>query len=776
MSLELENEIPSTSHEHTILIVDDNPTNLGVLSNYLKGSGFRILVARSGDSALKKVEFVKPDLILLDVMMPGLNGFETCQKLKENEATQDIPVIFMTALAEPEDKINGFKVGAVDYVIKPLHHAEVLARVNTHLRIRDLTRNLQQQNLELQETTQDLQEANNSLLKQTIQLETSSQVARQATSTLNLDELLEKVVQLIQVQFGYYFVGVWLLDSRTNTLALRAHAHSYGLQLPKQNVTISLDGGNSIVTWVYRNKRPYLADDVRTDANYLPSYELPDTGSELVMPLHIGQKIIGILDIHSRQVAAFSGEDQVVLQTLADQIAIAIRNAELYKAEQRRRRLSETLEETGRMLSSNLDLHQAPSRILELLSSVVPYERGSVMLQQGNELEIVSQRGYPDDERAGYITIPISDGDVYKRIAESRQYVLIDDVSKDVGWRQLDWLPMNHSWLGVPLIAKHRVIGMISLTRPEVGGFDEEDANLVLSFAAQSAIALENASLYDQINQLNAVLEQKVALRTEELNKTNHILERLNTNKTDFIKVTSHELRTPITVIKGYTQLLNIMPGVSGNANAKELLEGIVSGVDRMYQIVNVMLDVVKIDTQELELRAEPVVLGSLLQKVKSRFQAGLKERQLMVEIDDLKELPIIEAAPDLLDKVFYNLLMNAIKYTPDGGKVWVSGQAITETNGDEAVEIVVSDTGIGIDPTHHEQIFEKFYQTGSAMLHSTGQTNFKGGGPGLGLAIVKGIIQAHGGRVWAESVGYDEEKLQGSHFHVVLPLKQAKP
>jgi len=151
--------------EHAILIVDDNPTNLGVISDYLKDYGFRILTARTGKTALKRVKYAPPDIILLDVMMPGMDGFATCQRLKADEKTSDIPVIFMTALAGEEDKVKGFRVGAVDYVTKPLHHDEVLARITTHLRIQNLTRKLQEKNTRLHEISTELEKTNEALLK-----------------------------------------------------------------------------------------------------------------------------------------------------------------------------------------------------------------------------------------------------------------------------------------------------------------------------------------------------------------------------------------------------------------------------------------------------------------------------------------------------------------------------------------------------------------------------------------------------------------------------------
>ncbi|AFZ19607.1 adenylate/guanylate cyclase domain-containing protein [Allocoleopsis franciscana] len=138
------------NNKGVIVIVDDKPTNLGVLFDFLTDSGFKVLVAQDGESAIQKVEYAHPDLILLDVMMPGIDGFETCRRLKANPATQDIPVIFMTALSETVDKVKGFNLGAVDYVIKPVQQEEVRARVTTHLTLRNLQHKLQQQNLQLQ--------------------------------------------------------------------------------------------------------------------------------------------------------------------------------------------------------------------------------------------------------------------------------------------------------------------------------------------------------------------------------------------------------------------------------------------------------------------------------------------------------------------------------------------------------------------------------------------------------------------------------------------------
>lgn len=396
--------------EHVLLVVDDNPTNLGVISDYLEGCGFKILVARDGESALQKAQLAHPDLILLDVMMPGIDGFETCRRLKASAETREIPVIFMTALSSAEEKVRGFEAGAVDYVTKPLYQEEVLARVTTHLRIRDLTRSLQRFNQEL---------------------------------------------------------------------------------------------------------------------------------------------------------------------------------------------------------------------------------------------------------------------------------------------------------------------------------------------------------------------EQLVQQRTAELRQAYWMLEKLDKSKADFIDVAAHELRTPLTLILGYARLLleNLPPGDVTN---RALLEGIIRGENRLHEIVNNLLDLSRIANEALEVHKAPTSLADIVRCVHNEFAPALRERNLTFTTVNLEQLPIIQADTSLLSKVFYHLIMNAIKYTPDGGSITVSGRCVSE----DIVEIVVSDTGIGIDPLYHRLIFEKFFQLGEVALHSSGKTRFKSGGPGLGLPIARGIVQAHGGRIWVESEGYDEQRCPGSHFHVCLPIR----
>jgi signal transduction histidine kinase len=266
-------------------------------------------------------------------------------------------------------------------------------------------------------------------------------------------------------------------------------------------------------------------------------------------------------------------------------------------------------------------------------------------------------------------------------------------------------------------------------------------------------------------------MTSRLQQRTNELEKMNETLQKIDKTKTNFIQISAHELRTPLTLIMGYSQMLE--QDTKNNAQLRKLAEGILEGSERMTAVVDSMLDVSRIDSNALFLRKTSLQINLLIKKVQKGFSEALKDRKIKFDTNGLDDLPLIPADPDLLQKVFYHLVMNAIKFTPDGGSITISGQYL---NGDvpPKVEITVKDTGIGINPASKDVIFEKFNQTGEVLLHSSGKTKFKGGGPGLGLAIARGIVEAHGGRIWVESLGYNEETLPGSKFFVSLPVEKA--
>ena len=214
-----------TSEENAeILIVDDNPANLEVLSNLLDGFGFDVLIAQDGESAIAKAIYDPPDLILLDIMMPGIDGFETCQRLKKNLVTKDIPILFLTALSDTVNKVKGLSIGAVDYIAKPLQQEEVLARVRLHLKLRLMTKTLEQQNqileqkvaertAELTQAIDILQKTQNKLLRREAKLRYDAGHDT-LTGLANRAAFLQKLEQVIQLQKRdrNYLYAVLFLD------------------------------------------------------------------------------------------------------------------------------------------------------------------------------------------------------------------------------------------------------------------------------------------------------------------------------------------------------------------------------------------------------------------------------------------------------------------------------------------------------------------------------------------------------------------------------------
>ena len=264
-------------------------------------------------------------------------------------------------------------------------------------------------------------------------------------------------------------------------------------------------------------------------------------------------------------------------------------------------------------------------------------------------------------------------------------------------------------------------------------------------------------------------MTENLQQRTRELEKTNQLLEQMDRTKMRFIQVAAHELRTPLTLVQGYAQMAKMK--FAGNEELAGFTARILDGTGRMVEIIDSMLDVSRIDSNLLEVMPSKTQVDLVIEKVNKTFKSAFEERDLTFSVDCLAELPAICADKDLLYKLFYHVIGNAIKYTPDGGTISLNARVLADDSMEPEIEFAVKDTGIGIDPQYHRLVFEKFYQTGEVRLHSSGKTKFKGGGPGLGLAISRGIVNAHQGQIWLESPGHDEGLNPGTTVYVRLPV-----
>lgn len=331
------------------------------------------------------------------------------------------------------------------------------------------------------------------------------------------------------------------------------------------------------------------------------------------------------------------------------------------------------------------------------------------------------------------------------------------------------WLdPILYDWANAPTesdLAKGKQNLATLMTRANALTIEVCKEMLAPAEAIEVLSATSAIYSYALSKAANFEADKRVSYVTNELNSIQHKLEQLDKTKSNFISVAAHELKTPLTLIEGYTAMMgDFIPKKDGTA--KQLLDGVQTGVHRLREIIDDMIDVSLIDNSLLSLNFQPLWLKNTFELLDKELRPICNERQLKLTVKKFKGAnQLIFADPERIYQALRNVMTNAIKYTPDKGSVTVDGRLLPGF-----IEITVKDTGIGISPEDQLIIFEKFRQLGKASLHSSGKTKFKGGGPGLGLPITRGIIEAHGGTIWVDSEGHDEVNCPGSTFHILLP------
>jgi len=429
-----------------------------------------------------------------------------------------------------------------------------------------------------------------------------------------------------------------------------------------------------------------------------------------------------------------------------------------------------------------LDLERLASAALGLIRDAIGVQHGALFVVDPPDLDASHAQFYGLRVAGALGPAPPAGallGDSPLAAHFTREFAPLSQYELDLGQRFKDLSTSERVWLQgmaldvyVPIYASHEWIGLFALgPKSSRHRYFDDDLRLLSTLADQTAVALHNARLVDDLVRLNAQIRES----NTALDQANQQLAHLDRVKSDFINVISHELRTPLSILYGYAQILLDELDENGDDYRRQLIEGINTGTTRMQEIIENMLDITKIDSRALVLSSKPVSIAMLVDQVLAKLNRPLAERNLEVETGSLANLPPVEADAAALTKVFHHLVVNAVKFTPDGGRITVTGRCLDNDLPGGAVEIAIHDTGIGIDPRFLDLIFTKFYQTGEVTQHSSGKTKFKGGGPGLGLAIARGIVEAHGGRLRAESSGHDEANLPGSRFVVLLPLAQSR-
>jgi two-component system NtrC family sensor kinase len=478
----------------TILVVEDEPDVLGMVSILLECSGYQVLPATSGEAALSVLETTHPDLIISDVVMPGMNGFAFFEQVRADVDQSQIPFIFLTSMDERSDVRLGMGLGADDYLTKPFEPEELLAAVKVRLARATQTRDYREQ-----ESREQLERSRQALADRVAELEVLYHIGVAVSSTLETEAILQLIVDLARALVNATSCSVLLPDQETGDLVCHAATEPIvGMRVP---------AGQGIATCALRQRTPLVIHDTPAEPDPFLQIE-QEIGttphSLLLVPLLVGDRAIGVLAAVDNRPERFAQQDCDLFLTLASQAATAIENARLYAAEQEQRALAESLRDTAAALNSTLDFDTVLDRILANVGRVVPHDNANVMLIESGTARIVRSRGYDTRGLQGLMPtwrLPIADIPTLRQMAETGQPCAIPDVQRHAGWVDLPDMRWIRSYAGAPIRLDGETIGFLNLDSATPGHLNATHAERLQAFANQAAVAIQNAWLFEQAQQ-----------------------------------------------------------------------------------------------------------------------------------------------------------------------------------------------------------------------------------------------------------------------------------
>ena len=601
-------------------------------------------------------------------------------------------------------------------------------------------------------------------------------ISRAVSSTLNLKELLRLLTQQTAAACGADVCSIFLWDPTGDRVVPMMSQTASGEELHelwdqfKRLGTLTADQIPPFIATIER-RTPIVLDDPATSplvpATWVEMFRLKSVVS---VPLIRQDRVIGGLILHQMtEGKGFSDEQVFLASTIASQVALAIENAKLFEATQERLRESETLLAVSQSVSSTLDLKETVQRVArEAAIAAEADSSGAYLLDPTHGvIRPFASHNLPDwvSEPFQRTALSLRAFPLVKEAFDRRAPVYSSDVPTDPrcahpAIRRLAF----QSCLVAPMIAKEKFIGVLFLVWWQKShSFTPEQLCLMDGVARQAAMAIDNASAYHEIEELNIGLEEKIAKRTRELSEINTALEashrrlqELDRAKSDFLLNVSHELRTPLTAIKGSVD--NLLDGITGHLSEpqRKYLVRIQANADRLVRLIDDLLDLARIEEGRVQVTSTLFSLAGLAGELLDSLRPVAAGKGLELRLASRQDPLLVHADRDKVGQVLMNLIGNAIKFTSTGGSVEV------ELTGEEEdlAAVRITDTGEGIPPEELPRIFDKFYQVQLGLEP-------KAKGTGLGLSIAKGLVELQGGRIWAESrVGH------GSTFFFTVPRR----
>ncbi len=688
------------ANPNKILVVDDDPEICKLLSISLSPLGYEITSANDGFQALERVETERFNVVILDILLPHLNGIEILKHIRERGF--EMEVIVLTAYASLKSAIEAVRLGAYDYVTKPCKGEVIRSTVR---------RALEKQRL-------------------AARLAAVYDLSREMALLLDVNQVAGAVLDIAGRALEFGICDLWLVDEERDELYLPV-----AREVEQETISrLPLSGEKGISVAAARSGKSLYVPDVREDPRYVAVGAANQ--SELVVPLKVKDRVIGVLNVESTEVDAFTPEDEQLLSTLAAQAAVAIENARLHEEERRRAKELAVLNKVGRVITSTLDLDEVLTLVMTEVRTMLGVEAASVLLHDAERDELIfTADAGPASETLVGTRMPATMG-IAGWVIQEGQQVLLDDVRDDSRfYDHIDAVTglTTRSLLAMPLMHKERVIGVIEAINKANGVFDKYDQNLLSTLAGSAAVAIENARLYEAEQEQRRLVEQSQAqlVQSEKLAATGRLAASL-----------AHEINNPFQAIHNSLQIMlnfSLEPD-----EQREYLQTADEEVERLIELTDRILDFARRPQRKMEL----VNLNDVIEKTLALADKYFQHRHITLQRDLSLDLPTMLAAPDELGQVFLNLVINAVDAMPEGGELRVSSYLAED--GRQAVDF--SDTGCGIPHEHLDRIFEPFFST-------------KEGGTGLGLSVSYSVAERHGGDIAVQST-----EGKGTIFTVWLP------
>ena len=560
------------------------------------------------------------------------------------------------------------------------------------------------------------------------------------------DAIAERAARLCDAKYGIVF----RIDGEWINVGSIFGMDSQGVETVRRQCPLK-PGSHTVVGLTASKRAVVHVADVLADPDYAlrETAEVAGLRGALGVPMLREGQIIGVITVSRGEVGLFTDKQVELLKTFADQAVIAIENVRLFNETKEALERQTATAEILRVISgSPTDVQPVFDAILENALRLCDSHLGMLGLYDGEKYQHYAQRG-GNDEYVKWIFrepfVPDPATAIGHMVAE-RQPFHIPDLTESVQYRErVASIVMTvevgraRTVLAVPMLKEGRVVGGITIYRPEVRPFTQKQIDLLSTFASQAVIAIENVRLFREIQEKGQQLE--IA----------------NRHKSEFLANMSHELRTPLNAIIGFSEVLQEHMFGDMNEKQEEYINDIHGSGKHLLSLINDILDLSKVEAGRMELDLEtfnvPAAIDNALTLIRER--AGRHGIELQAAI--APGITEIKGDERKVKQILLNLLSNAVKFTPEGGRITVAASPV-----DSMIEISVTDTGIGIAPEDCEAVFEEFRQVGTDYTK-------KAEGTGLGLALTRKFVELHGGKIRVTS-----EVGKGSTFAFTLPVTAA--